>query len=39
MNVDAIVFERMKLSRDGRVFVRGSENGIARFHFKEESAR
>ena len=34
VNVDALVFERTKLSRDGRVFMRGGENGIARFPFQ-----
>ena len=34
VNVHAVVFECMKLSRDGRVFVRGGENSIARFPFQ-----
>ena len=34
MYVDVFLFERVKLARDGRVFVRGGENGITRLPFQ-----
>ena len=34
VNVDALAFQRVQPSGDGRVFMRGGENGVAGFPFQ-----